>query len=330
MLGKPSPCTRLQAHYYLLSMNYKQLIVNELHKAVRKNFPRRNTVVKGINDLFQADIVEMCLHSKVNSAFKYILTLINCFSKMAYAYPLKSKSGKETAEGMKEMLKQNKLKFRHLQTDQGKEYYNSYFSDLMKKHGINHYSTYSDKKAAIIERFNRTLKSAMYKQFSLRGSYKWIDILSNLVAEYNNRVHRTIKMRPRDVNKSNEAQVLKNIKRSTKVKLEPGRSSKLQEGDKVRVSKYKGVFTKGYLPNWSNEVFEVYRVQPTTPQTYLLKDGSGEIIKGGFYEYELLKTKSRDVYLVEKILKRSGNKCLVRWLGFDKSHDSWVSKDDIL
>jgi hypothetical protein len=98
----------------------------------------------------------------------------------------------------------------------------------------------------------------------------------------------------------------------------------------VRISKYKGIFSKKYLPNWTNEVFTVYRVQPTYPETYILKDNKGELLQGGFYGHEMLKSNSGDVYLVEKILKRKKDKVLVRWLGFDKSEDSWVPKKDLL
>src|SRR5436190_15239077 len=83
-------------------------------------------------------------------------------------------------------------------------------------------------------------------------------------------------------------------------------------------------FKKSYLPNWSNEVFTIFAVKPTSPTTYILQDKKGEILKGGFYEQEILKSKTGDVYLVEKVLKRKEDKALVRWAGFDKSHDSWI------
>lgn len=90
------------------------------------------------------------------------------------------------------------------------------------------------------------------------------------------------------------------------------------------------MFSKGYIPNWTNEVFTVYRVQPTTPTTYLLKDNKGELLQGGFYGHEMLLSTVGDVYLVEKILKRKKDKVLVRWLGFDKKHDSWITTKDLV
>ena len=98
----------------------------------------------------------------------------------------------------------------------------------------------------------------------------------------------------------------------------------------MRISKYKKVFAKGYLPNWTNELFTIYNVKSTAPRTYILKDDKGNILEGGFYEQEISKTKFGDVYLIEKILKRKGEKVLVRWLGYDKSHDSWINRNNII
>jgi hypothetical protein len=311
-------------------MDLKKQIVNELHKPARINFPRRNTVIKGINDLYQADLIEMKPFSKLNKGFKYILTFINCFTKVADAEPLSNKTGKSVAEAMERVILRNRHSIKHLQTDNGKEYFNLLFAALMKKYNINHYSTNSEKKATIVERFNRTLKGEMYKAFSNRGSHVWFDILQDLINNYNNKFHRTIGMEPNKVSKENEKQVLENIKKNTKPKVEKRQARKFYEGDKVRISKYKGIFTKKYLPNWTNEVFTVYKVQPTYPETYILKDNKGELLHGAFYGHEMLKSTSGDVYLVEKILKRKGDKVLVRWLGFNESEDSWISKQDLL
>lgn len=310
--------------------NSKQAVINELHKPARRNFPRRRTVLKDMHDLYQADLVEMQFCSINNKRYKYILTLINCFTKVAYAVPLKDKKGNTVAGAMEKIIKSNGIKFKHLQTDDGKEFYNKTFANLMKRYSINHYSTKSEKKASIIERFNRTLKTSMYKRFSLRGDYVWFDILSDLIKKYNNTFHRTIGMKPIEVNKSNEKLVLERIKKQTTPAVEKCPPKSFLIGDKVRISKYKNVFAKGYLPNWTNEVFEVYRVQPTIPETYILKDNKGEILQGSFYGHEMLKSTIGDIYLVEKILKRKKDKLYVRWLGFDRSHDAWVAKKDLL
>lgn len=310
-------------------MDLKKLIVDELHKPVRKNFPRRNTVLKGINDLYQADLVEVGQFAKINKGYKYILTIINCFTKLADAIPLKSKTGISVTQAVKLAIDRNNFKIKHLQTDDGKEFFNKWFSKLMDLQNINHYSTNSDKKGAIIERFNRTLKSSMYKQFSLKGSYLWVDMLSNLITNYNNKYHRTIGMKPVDVNKRNEKLVSDRIKEQTYPAKDKKPPKTFQLGDRVRISKFKNIFSKGYLPNWTNEVFEIHRVQPTTPETYILKDSRGEILQGGFYGHEMLKSRTGNVYLIQKILKRKKDKVLIRWLGFDHTHDTWEDINNI-
>lgn len=311
-------------------MDFKKRIVEELHKPARKNFPRRNVVLKGINDLYQADLIEMRPHSKINKGYNYILTVINCFSKMADAIALKDKTATTVSNAMEQIILRDRYRMKMLQTDNGTEYYNKIFNNLMEKYNVKHYSTNSEKKASIIERFNRTLKNDMYKMLSYKGTYKWYDSLSDLIKNYNNRYHRTIEMKPVDVNKQNEDLVLNRIKRNTKPLFDKKPPNTFHEGDKVRISKYKQVFSKGYLPNWTNEVFTVYRVQPTTPSTYLLKDNKGELLQGGFYGHEMLLSTVGDVYLVEKVLARKKDKVLVRWLGFNKNHDSWISTKDLV
>lgn len=311
-------------------MSLKTQIIDELYKPARRHYPRRNVVLKGINDLYQADLVEMIPYSRFNKGYKYILTIINCFTKVADALPLKDKSSKSVVSAMKTFLLKNKTKVKHLQTDRGKEFFNKTFSELMKTHKINHYATHSEIKGAIIERFNRSLKKDMFKKFSLRGTNVWYDMLSNLLYHYNHRYHRTIEMKPIQVKKSNEAVVMRNIKKNTKPKDEHKKPRRFYLGDEVRISKQRSLFSKKYFPNWTNEVFIVHRVQPTYPETYVLRDKTGEIMQGAFYGHELLRSNVGDVYLIEKIIKKTKDKVLVRWVGFDATKDSWIDKKDIL
>lgn len=304
-------------------MNPRERIAAELHKPARRKYPRRKVTLKGLYDLYQSDLVEMIPHAKVNKGMKYILTMINCFSKLAFAVPIKNKSGIEVAKALEPILKKQKMK--NFQTDQGKEWFNSHVGKLMTKYKINHYATFSDLKASIVERLNRTLKERMWRKFTARGTYEWLTLLPKIVQEYNNSVHRTIGMKPKDVKRKHEKLILDRLQSKGKY-YKP----KFNVGDKVRISKYKQVFKKGYLPNWTNEVFTVYAIKPTKPVTYILQDSQGETLHGGFYEQELNKSKTGDVYLVEKVLRSKGNKVLVRWMGYNKSSDTWVDKKDIL
>lgn len=306
----------------------KKDIVNELHRSARVNFKRRKVIIRGLDDLFQADLVEMIPYAKINKNYRYILIVIDAFSKYVWAAPTKTKSGKEITGAMEKILKTNGRIPTHLQTDMGREFYNKQFQELMKKYNINHYSSFSSKKSSIVERVNRTLKSMMYKTFSINGNFRWHDLLDKIVKKYNNTKHRTIGMKPIEVNKSNEKMLLNSVYSYPSITLSQS-PPKFKLGDRVRISKYRSAFEKGYTPNWSNEIFTISKITYTDPITYLLTDSQGQDIKGCFYTEELLKVKHPDVYLVEKVLKRKGDKVYVKWLGFDSSKNSWISKDNI-
>ncbi|KAJ8911907.1 hypothetical protein NQ315_012321 [Exocentrus adspersus] len=169
-------------------------LVNELHKPARKNYTRRRTIIKRLDDLWQSDLAEMGNYAKDNRQYKYILVVIDCFSKFLWTKPIKNRTGN--------ILHTNKRVPRNLQTDQGTEYYNRTFNNLMKKYNINHYSTYSVKKASMAERVIRTIKSKLYKYFSLNGAYNWLAVLPEITDNYNESRHSTIGYKPIDVTKS--------------------------------------------------------------------------------------------------------------------------------
>lgn len=304
----------------------KLKLVDELHSSARRSFPRRRVIVRGYDDLWQADIVEMRPYSRLNRGHHYILTVIDVLSKYAWATPLKSKTGKDVAEAFSRIIKNDGRYPKNLQTDRGKEFYNNNMQAVVKKHGINHYSTYSVMKASVVERFNRTLKNKMWKHFTLHGTYRWIDVLPRLIMDYNRQKHRTIGMRPVDVNPTIANKLLKTVYNNIKIAA----PARFKVNDSVRVSKFKTVFEKGYTSNWSTEVFFIDKVQTTNPVTYLLKDSNGRPVAGGFYEHELRQAANPDIYLVEKVLRRKNDMVYVKWLGFDNSHNSWIHKDNVL
>lgn len=309
-------------------MDVRQSVVNELHKPARKNFKRRRTVIKGLNDLFQADLVEMIPYASVNKGYRYILMVLNAFSKMLWVKPVKRKTGEDVTKAMKQILLEAKVAPKNLHTDEGKEFFNKYFKQLMARNKINHYTTFSSPKASLVERCNRTIKNMLWKEFSLQGNYKWLSILDKIVDKYNKTKHTTTGFKPISVSKLNEKKILETVyNRPEPVNV---KKAKFAIDDPVRISKYRSVFKKSYTPNWSTEVFKVRKILPTSPRMYSLVDEQGNNIKGGFYETELQKVKYPDVYLVEKVLKRRGNMIFVKWLGMDKVHNSWIKKDSII
>ena len=305
-------------------MNVKRTIANELHAPARRNFPRRKVIMRGIDETWQADLVDMKKHSKLNSGYKYLLTVIDNVSKYAWAIPLKNKSGLELEKAFKGLFEQGRVP-RNLHVDQGTEFYNYRVKNLLHSHNVYLYSTFSEKKASTVERFNRTLKNKMCIEFNVRGCHKWIDILQNLISKYNGTQHRSIKMKPQDVTVAEEEKLVKLLNNSKYDYKKP----KFKVGDHVRLSKYKNIFEKGYTPNWDVEVFVVNEVRKTKPTTYKLRDVRVIPVAGAINEFELLKAKYPDMYLIEKIIKKRGNQLYVKWLGFDSTWNSWIDKSEI-
>ena len=211
-------------------------IANELHRPARKIFPRRSVITRFIDDLWQADLMDMQSHSKKNYGFKYILVVIDTYSKYVWVESLKNKTGKECTRGMFNILKKANPKL--LQTDNGTEFYNIQFQDLMKKYKIRHYSSYSVIKCSIGERVIQTLKNKIYKHFTATGTWNWHNTISKIIQNYNNTKHKTIKCTP------NEARMDTNkIKFNTNINIKTLYKPKFKINDKVRISKYKHMFS---------------------------------------------------------------------------------------
>lgn len=309
-----------------MAPSLKRLLTNELHKPARKNFARRKFLCGGLDDLWQMDLADVRSYSAENAGHSYILVAIDCYSRYAWTVPLKNKTGECVATSFDKLLKSSRGRVpRNLLTDRGTEFYNSHFSKIANRHDIRHYSTFSSMKASMAERLIRTLKTWMFKEFSFSGKYEWIrGVLSDATLKYNERKHRVTGARPLDV------------VRGTAVPRPATSSGKKKPrfgvGDAVRISKFKSQFRKGYLPSWSTELFKITEVRRDDPPTFLLEDDSGDPVRGCFYAEELSKIDDRlkNVYLVEKVLKRSGDRIYVRWLGFDSSRDSWINKKDLV
>jgi Integrase core domain len=250
-----------------------------LHKPIIRKFKRRKVVVHGIDQIWSADLVDMRHFANHNKGFKYLLTVIDIFSKYAWAVPLKTKTGQEQIQSFQKLMKERKPT--KLWTDAGREFINKEFKKFLTDNKIELYQTYNEGKAVVIERFNRTLKEKMWRYFTETNSNKYLDVLPKLVAEYNNTIHSTIKMTPiKGSLKENEHK----INYFTKITKE---KPKFKIGNRVRIYKHKKLFHKGYETNWTNEIFVISAINKTSPITYKIKDLNGEDILGSFYKQEL-------------------------------------------
>lgn len=304
----------------------KKEIVDEIYRLPRRNFPRRKTKMVGIDNLWQMDLSDLQKLSKYNKGYRYLLCIIDTFSRFAFVEAIKTKTGKEITFVFKNLLERTKRKPQLIHVDEGTEFYNKDFLGYLKRNGIHMYSTTTIMKASIVERFQRTFKTLMWKSFAYNGSYNYINNLQTLVDKYNNSPHRSLGfLRPRQVNKKNEKKLLDTVFKQTKI----FKIGKFKLNDMVRIVDRRNIFGKGYEANYSTAIFYISKIQKTFPVSYKITDkNTGQTLDKIFYEPELLKTKYPDTYLVEKVLKRKGQKLYVKFLGFDKPE--WVNSSDVV
>ena len=255
--------------------------------------------------------------------------VIDVFSKYGCIVPLKDKKGQTVTIAFQSIFKEGR-KPKYLWTDKGSEFYNKHFNDLPNKHNITLYSTENEEKSSVVERWNRTNKNKMWKQFSAQGNTMYLDILPEILKQYNNTKHSSIKMTPTEASKKkNEGTVYFNLFGNLK---QLSSKPKFQVGDKVRISKYKTkVFDRGYTTNFTEELFIIDKIQYTTPITYKLKDLNDEKIKGSFSGPELLKAE-QEIFRIDKVMRRDYKKkqALLKWKGYNDDFNSWIPIKDLV
>ena len=259
------------------------ILSDELHKPIIRKFNKRKVYSQLKDNAWGVDLADMKLLSKQNKGIKYLLCAIDLFSKYAFVVPLKDKKGISIVNAFVKIIKQSNKKPNKIWVVQGSEFYNRDFKKWLSSNNIIMYSTYNEGKSVVAERFIRTLKNKLCKHMTATGKNVYYDALDDVVNKYNNTWHNSIKMKPTDV-KDNNKKVYINGRNE--------KSARFNEDDRVRISKFKSVFSKGYTSNWSKEIFIVDKINDTVPCTYNIKDLNGEKIIGSFYDKELQETKS--------------------------------------
>jgi hypothetical protein len=266
-----------------ISNKERVVLADELHHRVIKSFSKRRVYVNSIDQTWAVDLIDIQQYSKQNKHYKYLLAVIDIFSKYGWLIPLKNKTGLTVSEELKNLFKQRKPMY--IWSDKGSEFYNRQVKELFKNNNIKLYSTENEEKSSVVERWIETMKQHMYKYFTANKTFKYYDILDKLVKNYNNTIHSSIKMTPVEASKlKNEITVYKNLYPEKEEKI---KKPKFKVGDRVRITKKKGKFEKGYTTRWTKEIFIIVKVLNTNPVTYKINDLKGEEIKGGLYEQEL-------------------------------------------
>ena len=320
-----------------------------LHRPVRHRFKRNQTFVAHIDQQWQADLADMQAIAGDNDGYKYLLTCIDVLSKYAWVVPVKTKSGTDVRSAFRVILKRAlPRKPKRLQTDKGKEFFNSEMRSLLVSQNIHHFASESDQKAAVVERFNRTLKTRIWTYFTANNTKRYTNILQDIVHAYNHSMHRSIGMHPADCdNPQAELTAWRRLYYDHTIPKEeregerPGQNggstkkSAVARNKLVRISKWKHEFEKGYVPSWSREHFKVSKVLQHPEPVYKLEDADGEAIDGVFYRSEIQPI-ARNIYEVEKVLpgerRQAGTRLkevLVKWKGLPEKFNRWILKSEL-
>lgn len=272
-----------------------------LHREARLNFPRNHYKVFGIDELWEADLIDLSKLKNKNDNYRYILSVIDVFSKYGFTYALKTKGAAEVTKAFKNIIDNSEKEgagFKRqpmvLQSDRGKEFYNNILKRFLVSRGIGLQFplTQSKHKAAVAERFNRTLQTYIYKYFTAQNTTRYIDILPKITRIYNNSVHRTIKMKPVNVNVKNVLEVYKNThlnhQKNEKKNADNIYNQPFAVGDFVRVIRRKPIFEPGYTHKWSKEIFRISKIIEKNPYFfYKIEDSAKRPVREKFYKYEL-------------------------------------------
>ena len=243
-----------------------KIFINEIYsKGPKKYYPTNKTDVYYIDDIWSLDKLDLKDYGPENNrGYRYVLVVIDNFSKFGWTLPLKNKNSQTIKDSFESILITSKRSPNLIETDRGKEFYNNIFQDFLNKNNIKLYSRNSSYGAVFAERFNRTIRDLLKKIVFENGDEKWIDILQSITKQYNNRVHSSTKLSPKDASlKKNEGYVYKNLLDKRK-KIKP----KYEIGDLVRTADLKKTFSKSDTTDWSYNLYKITEIIKDTIPSY--------------------------------------------------------------
>ena len=210
-----------------------------LHRPARRKVNRNQIQVAGLDDQWESDLVDVQSLAKYNNNYRFLLTCIDTLSKYAFVIPLKDKTGDSIVKAFTRIFKERQP--RKLRTDSGKEYLNKKVQQYLKSKGIIFFTSNNDTKCAIVERFNRTLRSKMWRYFTATKQERYMDVLLRIVDGYNSSVHRTTGKAPENINVMNAEGIWRKVY-NYKDKSKRRKTPKYTVGDLVRINKAKRTF----------------------------------------------------------------------------------------
>ena len=321
-----------------------------LTKPARRHFKRSSVVVEGLDAQWEVDLMDMSRLAKFNSDRRYVLVVVDVFSRFCWTNVLKTKTATEVARALSGIFQLGRKPRYSLRSDKGREFTGKAVQRVLEENGIHHYLTHNETKAGHVERLVKTLKTKLFKYMLHKQTHTWSKVVSDVTGAYNRSMHRSLGRTPASVNQANEAEVrLQQYLIKNKIKL-PGEprpkprkrrhpkpaTPKFKVDEVVRISKLPTTFAREYDEKWTSELFRVKRVYKRQGVfIYKLVDWQGEDISGSFYSEELTKGDEPEggVYKIERVIKKRGRgkrtQGLIRWFGWPSKYDSWIPLDSI-
>ena len=302
------------------------------HKQAKRKFERRKILCVDSRDQYQIDLADMQKFSDENDNFKYLLMSVDCFSRYACSVPVKDKSAREILRGLSIIFKEYGIPIR-IQSDKGKEFTSKAIKSFFKECSVIFFTTTNDDvKCAMVERLIRTIKQRLWIYMTENNTFRYIDILDDVLESYNNTVHSATGYTPNDVDE-NAAYIIRDKMLQSE---EHQRPQLFFVGDYVRMLKRKKTFEKGYETNFTDEIFKVVSAEPKGKHfIYKLEDQAGEPVIGYFYHEELSKVikEKRKYHKISHIIKerryKGKKQYLIRWSGYGSAFDSWENADEL-
>jgi hypothetical protein len=309
-----------------------------VHRSVQRKFPRARIIVSGIDEQWEIDLFDLSSLAKYNNGMKFGLMVIDVFSRYVFVRMLQRKTPKEVSAAFSDILDKSGRKPSVIRSDAGKEF-EGVFRDFLKDSDIHRFISHSEYKASMAERSNKSIKAKLFKYMSANQTFKYIDVLQDIVKGYNSSVHSALGRTPESVTKDNESEVAYEqyiIRKGRKKFLQKRKIHKLAVGDKVRLAVTRRTFAREYDEKFTQEIFVIRDIlyKEHIPM-YLLEDYAGEEVHGAFYPFEIIPVieEPNKAYKVEKILNRrtvrGRPEILVRYYGWSPKFDEWIPETNL-
>lgn len=313
--------------------------VYQVHSQTKQSYETEALIVEYSDQLWDIDILVLPNDKPgINRNYKYLLGVIDLFSRYAWVRLLKKKTATETAKAFKSILAEGR-KCEALRGDAGTEFLGAPFKEMLEEENIPYITAYGHVKANFIERWFKTFEQKLHRYFYHNTTSNFVDVVQDIVLSYNNTVHRTTGYRPAEVDEHNTIELYDRVYKPILDKRAAQRfHPSFHAGDLVRISLFKDKFKRSYTQNWSEEVFEIWYVVKSHPPRYKIRDLKQENIQGSFYKEDLKPVNAQDAkdinWKIERVIstrKVKGRRpqSLIKWYGFSEKFNSYIDTADL-